>query len=178
MKVPSSAFHNQNKMKKILAITLVLIFLVGCGKVAEKTGKTAVIETNKGIVKFELFTEKAPITTTNFVKLANNKFYDGLKFHRYVEGFVVQGGDPKGDGTGGSPDKIKLEVNPELKHFKGAVGMARSQELDSASSQFYFVLENANFLDGNYAVFGKVIEGMDVVMKLREGDVMEKVYIE
>ncbi len=166
-------------MKKILAIALVLFFLVGCGKVAEKTtGNVAVVETDKGTIKFELFTEKAPTTTSNFIKLANSGFYDGLKFHRYEPGFVIQGGDPKGDGTGGSPDKIKLEVSPELKHFKGAVGMARSQELDSASSQFYFVLEDSNFLDGNYAVFGKVIEGMDVVMELRKGDAMNRVYIE
>lgn len=165
-------------MKKILALTLVLLFLVGCGKVAEQTGKTAVIETDKGTIKFELFTDKTPITTANFIKLANEGFYDGLTFHRYEPGFVIQGGDPKGDGTGGSPDKIKLEVTPELKHSKGAVGMARSQAPDSASSQFYFVLEDSNFLDGNYAVFGNVIEGMDAVMKLRKGDAMKKVYIE
>lgn len=170
-------------MKKILAIVLALFLLAGCGKVAKETSNTkevkiAVVETNKGTIKFELFTEKAPITTANFIKLANEGFYDGLTFHRYVENFVVQGGDPNGDGTGGSPEKIKLEVTPELKHYKGAVGMARSNDPDSASSQFYFVLENANFLDGNYAVFGNVTEGMDVVMKLREGDAMNKVTIQ
>ena len=140
--------------------------------------KIASIKTNKGEIKFELFEDKAPVTSKNFIELANAGFYNGLKFHRYVPGFVIQGGDPKGDGTGSSGKTIKLEINNELKHIKGAVAMARSQDPDSASSQFYITLAETPNLDGQYAVFGKVIEGMDVVMQLRQGDVMKDVSVE
>jgi peptidyl-prolyl cis-trans isomerase B (cyclophilin B) len=91
---------------------------------------------------------------------------------------VIQGGDPNGDGTGGSGKQIELEIHPELRHVKGAVAMARSQEPNSASSQFYFTLEASHFLDDNYAVFGKVIEGMEIVEQLRVGDKMNKVTVE
>lgn len=138
----------------------------------------AVIVTNKGEFRFELYAERAPITVANFIELAESGFYDGLTFHRYEPGFVIQGGDPRGDGTGGSGKTIPLEVHPELKHVEGAVGMARSQDPNSASSQFYVALAPAQFLDGKYAVFGKVTEGMDVVKSLRAGDRMEKVTIE
>lgn len=140
--------------------------------------RVAVLDTTKGIIKFELYEKRAPITTANFIKLANNKFYDGLTFHRVVEDFVVQGGDPSGDGTGGSEETIKLEIHPELKHVKGAVGMARSQNPDSATSQFYFALEDISQLDGGYAVFGIVTEGMSVVESIAIGDVMKTVRIE
>ncbi|MBW6451270.1 MAG: peptidylprolyl isomerase [DPANN group archaeon] len=143
----------------------------------EKTNRFAVIETDKGTIKFELFEDGAPITTANFIKLAESGFYDGLTFHRVEKGFVVQGGDPKGNGQGGSSENIQLEINPELRHVKGALGMARSQDLNSASSQFYFTLEAAHFLDDNYAVFGLVTEGMDVVSSLVVGDKMNKVTI-
>lgn len=139
--------------------------------------KYAVIETNKGIIKAELYTDKAPITTKNFIDLANSGFYNGLTFHRVETGFVVQGGDPKGDGTGGSGKTISLEINPDLKHVKGALAMARSQNPNSASSQFYITLDETPFLDGSYAVFGKVVSGMDVVEKIKVGDKMDKVYI-
>ncbi len=148
-----------------------------------KTGKAiaknryAVIETNKGTIKLELYEDKAPITTKNFVKLAESGFYNGLTFHRYEPGFVIQGGDPKGDGTGGLNETIPLEINKDLTHVKGAVGMARSQNPNSASSQFYITLADAHFLDGNYAVFGKVVSGMDVALALRAGDKMAKVEI-
>ncbi len=147
----------------------------------------AVIETNKGIIKFELLEDKAPITTANFIKLANAAFYDGITFHRYVEGFVIQGGDPitKEDpdsplaGSGGSDENIPLEIAEGVKHDKaGMVAMARSQDPDSASSQFYFTLAAAPHLDNSYALFGEVVEGLDVLMQLRQGDVMQKVYIE
>ncbi len=140
--------------------------------------RIAVVKTNKGTFKFKLYTEETPISTKNFIELAESKFYDELTFHRYVEGFVIQGGDPKGDGSGGSEKTIKLEIHPDLKHVKGAVGMARSQHPDSASSQFYVALEDSHFLDGNYAVFGQVTEGMDVVESLRVGDKMVEVRIE
>ena len=139
--------------------------------------KYAIIETDKGTIKAELFTDKAPITTKNFMDLANSGFYNGLKFHRVEPGFVVQGGDPKGDGTGGSGKTIPLEINPELRHIKGALGMARTNDPNSATSQFYITLEETPFLDKNYAVFGKVVSGMDVVSQIRVGDKMSKVYI-
>lgn len=144
-----------------------------------ETGRTVVIETNKGTIKFALYEQDAPITAANFVSLVERKFYDGLKFHRVVAGFVIQGGDPKGDGTGGSEDKIKLEVSPKLKHDDaGVVAMARSQHPDSASCQFYITLAAIPHLDMNYAVFGRVTEGLDVVKSIRQGDVMETVRLE
>ncbi len=143
-----------------------------------KLGRTIVMETTKGTIKFGLYEEDAPITTKNFIDLTNQGFYNGLAFHRYEPGFVVQGGDPKGDGTGGSDKTIQLEISPKLRHVKGALGMARSQEPNSASSQFYFTLEDSNFLDDNYAVFGIVTEGMDVVQQLRAGDKMTKVTVQ
>jgi cyclophilin family peptidyl-prolyl cis-trans isomerase len=145
----------------------------------EMTGNpTAVILTNKGEFRFELYEKRAPATVANFVELAESGFYDGLTFHRYEPGFVIQGGDPLGTGMGGSGRNIPLEIHPELKHVEGALGMARSQDPNSASSQFYVTLADAHFLDGQYAVFGQVTSGMDVVQSLRAGDVMETVTIE
>ena len=167
-------------MKKIMIVMLLLVMLAACKnetKSAEVKMKIAVIETDKGIIKAELYTDKAPITTKNFIELAGSGFYNGLTFHRVEPGFVVQGGDPKGDGTGGSEKNIQLEISQELKHVKGALGMARSQDPNSASSQFYITLAPAPFLDGNYAVFGKVIEGMEVAEKINIGDKMNKVHI-
>lgn len=144
-----------------------------------ETGRTVVIETNKGTIKFALYEQDAPITTANFVGLVEREFYDGLKFHRVVPGFVIQGGDPRGDGTGGSDAKIKLEVSPQLKHdAAGVVAMARSQHPDSASCQFYITLDKISHLDMNYAVFGRVTEGLDVVMDIKQGDVMKTVRLE
>lgn len=138
----------------------------------------AIIETNKGKIVAELYLDKAPITVENFMTLAEKGFYDGLIWHRYVPGFVVQGGDPRGDGTGGSGKKIPLEIHPEARHVKGALGMARSQDKNSASSQFYITLDRTPHLDEDYAVFGKVIEGMDIAMQLRRGDTIETISIE
>jgi cyclophilin family peptidyl-prolyl cis-trans isomerase len=145
--------------------------------------RKAIIETNKGAITIELYEDKAPITAGNFIDLLERGFYDGLKFHRFEPGFVIQGGDPRGNGTGGFVDpqtgrerRIKLEVAPELKHGDaGAVAMARSQDPNSASCQFYITLGPAAFLDMNYAVFGRVTDGMDAVNKLRAGDVMTSV---
>lgn len=136
-----------------------------------------VFETNKGKFSAAVFEDKAPITAGNFLELVRKKFYDGLTFHRYEPGFVVQGGDPKGDGTGGSEKRIKLEIVPGLKHDLGALSMARSNDPDSASSQFFIVIGEAHFLDGKYAVFGQLIDGAEVAMELRKGDKMEKVYV-
>jgi cyclophilin family peptidyl-prolyl cis-trans isomerase len=144
----------------------------------EKSNHTAIIETDKGTIKFLLYEQEAPITTANFIGLAEQGFYNGLTFHRVEPGFVIQGGDPRGNGTGGSGKTIKLEVSPKLKHGEaGAVAMARSSNPDSASSQFYITLGPAPFLDGNYAVFGRVTEGLEVVQQIRVGDKMNSVRI-
>lgn len=121
-----------------------------------------------GTITVKLDPKSAPITTENFVKLAREGFYDGLTFHRIIEGFMMQGGDPKGNGSGGSDEKIKGEftangVDNPLSHTRGAISMARSQKMDSASSQFFIVHQDCTRLDGQYAVFGYVTEGMDVV---------------
>src|SRR5512136_1125792 len=139
------------------------LLTAGCGG-KKAPNRIAILETSMGTIKFELYEDKAPITTANFVKLAESGFYDGLIFHRVVDNFVIQTGDPKGNGTGGSGTTIKLEIHKDLTHTDGAVGMARSSNPDSASSQFY-ICDGAQHrsLDGNYAVFGQVIEGMDVV---------------
>jgi cyclophilin family peptidyl-prolyl cis-trans isomerase len=140
--------------------------------------RTAVIETDKGVIKFILQEDLAPITTANFIELAQRNFYDGLKFHRVEPNFVIQGGCPHGTGTGGSGKNIPLEVSPNLKHGEaGAVAMARANDPNSASSQFYITLSPTPFLDGNYAVFGRVAEGIDVVRQIRVGDVMNSVTI-
>lgn len=127
----------------------------------------AVIETTMGTIKFKFYREDAPNTVKNFIKLAGEHFYDGLIFHRVIKGFMIQGGCPKGDGTGDPGYKIKAEFNAR-KHVPGTIAMARAQDPDSAGSQFYICLEKSAFLDGKYTVFGQVIEGMDVVKKIGE----------
>ncbi|MEW5761407.1 MAG: peptidylprolyl isomerase, partial [Candidatus Thermoplasmatota archaeon] len=112
-----------------------------------------------------------------FIELASSGFYNGLKFHR-VEEWVIQTGDPKGDGTGGSNKTIPLETHDELKNRRGMVGMARQSDPNSATSQFYILKKDASWLDGQYAVFGEVIEGMDVVDSVVIGDIMVNVSIE
>jgi cyclophilin family peptidyl-prolyl cis-trans isomerase len=139
--------------------------------------QTAVITMEKGgDIVIEFYPADAPKTVENFVKLANKGFYNGLTFHRREEGFVIQGGDPKGDGTGGPGYKVKAEFNKN-QHVRGAVAMARSQDPDSAGSQFYIVLAPAHFLDGKYTVFGKVTSGMNIVDNVKKGDKMKSVKI-
>jgi peptidyl-prolyl cis-trans isomerase B (cyclophilin B) len=146
---------------------------------------TVVMTTTKGTIKVEIFKTDAPITSQNFLDLVERGFYNGLSFHRYEPGFCIQGGDPRGNGTGGFVDPatntertIQLEVSPKLKHSEaGMIAMARSSDPNSASSQFYFTLGPASFLDGQYAVFGKVTEGLNVVKELRKGDKMTKVSV-
>ncbi len=121
-----------------------------------------------GTVKLELDGDTAPITVQNFMDLANAGFYDGLTFHRIMDGFMIQGGDPNGNGTGGSDHNIKGEfaangVNNPISHKKGVISMARAQDFDSASSQFFIVQADSEFLDGQYAAFGNVTEGMEFV---------------
>ena len=142
-----------------------------------RVAQTAEITMEKGgIIKIEFFPDDAPKTVENFVTLAKKGFYDGLTFHRIEPGFVIQGGDPKGDGTGGPGYKIKAEFNKN-KHDRGAVAMARSSDPDSAGSQFYIVLAPAHFLDGKYTVFGKVVSGMNIVDNVKKGDKMKSVKI-
>ncbi len=129
----------------------------------------AIIEINKfGTIKVELYKDVAPITVENFVKLANKGFYNGLTFHRVIKGFMIQGGCPKGNGTGGPGYCIKGEfaangVSNPLKHTRGVISMARAMDPDSAGSQFFIMHQDAPYLDGQYAAFGKVIEGIEVV---------------
>lgn len=126
-----------------------------------------------GPISVELYADEAPITVTNFLKLAGEGFYDGLTFHRIIPGFMIQGGDPTGTGMGGSDQELKGEfssngVDNPLTHTRGAISMARSQSPDSASSQFFIVHQDSPHLDGEYAVFGYVTDGMDVVDKICE----------
>lgn len=121
-----------------------------------------------GTITLELDADEAPISVTNFVNLAEEGFYDGLTFHRIISGFMIQGGDPKGNGTGGSDATIKGEfsengVENNISHVRGTISMARANDPDSASSQFFIVHEDSTFLDGQYAAFGHVTDGMDVV---------------
>lgn len=170
----------------LVGISAMLISLVGCTNnntssqksdeeieiTVESTGELP-IATIKikdfGTIKAELYPDKAPNTVNNFISLANSGFYDGLIFHRVIKGFMNQGGDPDGVGTGGPGYSIKGEFsnngykNNDLKHTAGVLSMARANDPDSAGSQFFIMAEEASHLDGDYAAFGKVIEGMDVV---------------
>ena len=172
---------------KITAITLATVVLAvglmtGCAKEEPQaddfhagytdllTGKYYVEMTiqDKGIIKLELDADAAPITVTNFVKLVEEGFYDGIAFHRIINGFMMQGGDPTGTGSGGSAESIKGEFrtngydNP-IMHNRGVISMARTNEPDRAGSQFFIMHQAAPHLDGNYAAFGHVTEGMDIV---------------
>jgi len=126
-----------------------------------------------GTIEVELDGDTAPITVANFIKLVNEKFYDGLTFHRIISGFMIQGGDPLGNGTGGSDETIKGEfssngVENNISHKRGVISMARSSDPDSASSQFFIMHQDSTYLDGEYAAFGKVTKGMKVVDKICE----------
>ena len=154
----------------ILAMIASLAMFSGCS--GEKEGgnsNTAVIDIKDyGKITVELNPEVAPITVANFKKLVNEGFYDGLTFHRIISGFMIQGGDPLGNGTGGSDEEIKGEfsangVENNLSHTRGAISMARSMANDSASSQFFIVHQDSLYLDGQYAVFGYVTDGIEIV---------------
>ena len=139
--------------------------------------QTAVITLGNGKqIRIEFFHEDAPKTVENFVTLARKGFYNGLSFHRVVPDFVVQGGCPKGDGTGGPGYQVKAEFNKN-KHVRGAVAMARSQSPDSAGSQIYIMLGPSHFLNGKYTAFGKVATGMGVVDQIKVGDRIKSIRI-
>ncbi len=164
----------------VIAVALVLVLILGGGQVpADVPETTAAQETelhhceivieDYGTITVELNATAAPITTANFLKLASEGFYDGLTFHRIMEGFMMQGGDPNGNGSGGSGQTIKGEfsangVENPLKHTRGAISMGRTSfDMDSASSQFFIVQQTSPHLDGQYACFGYVTDGMDIV---------------
>lgn len=134
--------------------------------VKNSTGKFAVIETNMGKIKIKLYTDKAPITTANFQKLISEGFYNGQIFHRIIDGFMIQGGDPTGTGTGGSKEGIKDEFGPGLKHDKKGMLSMANRGPNTGTSQFFITLAATPWLDGKHAIFGEVVEGMDVVDKI------------
>ena len=169
-------------MKKTIVLILALmIFLTACGKQQiatqqptepfQKTRHAEITVRDYGTIRLELDEGTAPITVANFIKLAKDGFYDGLTLHRIMDGFMIQGGDPDGNGTGGSKEKIKGEfskngVNNPISHVKGIISMARSNAPDSASSQFFITVADATFLDGSYAAFGRVTEGMEIAEQI------------
>ncbi|MCR4322780.1 MAG: peptidylprolyl isomerase [Candidatus Azambacteria bacterium] len=180
---------------------LVLVAVAGAGiyyfmyrtNTTSMEGNIVVIETDKGVIKAELRPEEAPKTVANFTDLVGKKFYDGLVFHRVVPDFVIQGGDPKGDGTGGSGTNIPLEIKCQdgsimegkevscavaLPHSDGALAMARSADPNSASSQFYITLGDQAFLNGKYAVFGYVTEGKEIAHLISQGSTIKRIYLE
>ena len=128
---------------------------------------------NYGTIELELDADVAPITVANFAKLVNEGFYNGLTFHRIIDGFMIQGGDPLGNGTGGSDENIKGEfavngIKNSISHIRGTISMARASDYNSASSQFFIVHEDSEFLDGQYAGFGKVTKGIEIVDEICE----------
>ena len=156
-------------MKKlILILTLMLALTLGGTALAAQNPTAAIEMENGGVIELELLPETAPNTVANFVELANAGFYDGLIFHRVIEGFMIQGGDPTGTGAGGPGYHIRGEFSQngfenELSHQRGVISMARAMDPDSAGSQFFIMHQDGAFLDGQYAAFGRVTQGMDVV---------------
>ncbi len=139
----------------------------GDEKTTDTKGKNIVkMETTMGTIKIKLFTKEAPITTQNFIDLINKKFYDGIIFHRVIDGFMIQGGDPKGTGTGGSDKTIQDEFGPGLKHSKAGMLSMANRGPNTGTSQFFITLAPTPHLDGKHAIFGEVIGGMDVVNKI------------
>ena len=175
-------------MKKHLLLSMILLCLLfslaACGRQASDNSSSsdnnnlmsgkhhiAIEVSNYGTIEAELDADTAPVTVTNFINLANSGFYNGLTFHRVIDGFMIQGGDPNGDGTGGSSEKIKGEfskngVENNISHVRGTISMARSSANNSASSQFFIMQNDTTSLDGQYAAFGTVTSGMEIVDKI------------
>lgn len=164
----------RKKLSILFAAVMMVFVLAGCGGAADSGKHHVEIQVKDyGTIKVELDADTAPISVSNFIKLAKDGFYDGLTFHRIISGFMIQGGDPSGNGTGGSDETIKGEfsangVENGISHVRGVISMARSQDYDSASSQFFIMHTDAPSLDGQYAAFGKVTEGMEIVDKICE----------
>ncbi|MBS1516693.1 MAG: peptidylprolyl isomerase [Bacteroidetes bacterium] len=129
-------------------------------------GNFVMMETSMGKIKIKLFTKEAPITTANFKKLVNEGFYNGIIFHRVIDGFMIQAGDPTGTGTGGSKETIKDEFGPGLKHSKKGILSMANKGPNTGSSQFFITLAPTDWLDGKHAIFGEVVDGIDVVEKI------------
>lgn len=154
------------RLSVMLLILSMILTLCGCEK--EENPMVEIEMENGGIMRLELYPDIAPITVENFLDLVNDGFYDGLIFHRVINNFMIQGGDPTGTGMGGSENTIKGEfaqngVKNDLSHTRGVISMARSQSYDSASSQFFIVHQDSTYLDGSYAAFGKMVDGYDVL---------------
>jgi peptidylprolyl isomerase/peptidyl-prolyl cis-trans isomerase B (cyclophilin B) len=172
------------KIKLSTALILVLSLALALPAYAKakksksaKATKFVITLATGGKVEGELYPDLAPITVDNFAKLAGKHFYDGLSFHRVEPGFVVQGGDPAGNGSGGPGYTIKGEFTTKKNHIRGTLAMARTPDPDSAGSQFYICLAPAQFLDGKYAIFGQVTKGMELVDQIKVGDKMSKVEV-
>jgi cyclophilin family peptidyl-prolyl cis-trans isomerase len=176
------------KIRSLLTLVLGLLMFAAAPALAQSkgdlplrhTGHYAMVETEHGIFVIELYPKVAPRTVDNFEKLVNKGFYNGLTFHRVEEGFVVQGGDPKGDGSGGPGYEIVAEIRPDEKHLRGSVATARTgdevnPERKSSGSQFYICLEPQPGLDGQYTIFGGAVKGMNVVDQVKVGDHMKKI---
>lgn len=175
---PTQSFiHDPKKRNLLIGSTIIILLLLvaaityGATRPDPNTPRKVVIETAKGNIEMEVYPQLMPVTVDNFEKLVKSNFYNGLTFHR-VEEWVIQGGDPQGDGTGGPGWSIPLETNPKLTNVRGAVAMARSTDPNLAGSQFYILKKDARQLDNQYAVFGKVIKGMDIVDQIAAGDKM------
>ena len=154
------------RLSVMLLVLSMILTLCGCEK--EENPMVEIEMENGGIMRLELYPDIAPITVENFLDLVNEGFYDGLIFHRVINNFMIQGGDPTGTGMGGSENTIKGEfaqngVKNDLSHTRGVISMARSQSYDSASSQFFIVHQDSTYLDGSYAAFGKMVDGYDVL---------------
>ena len=152
----------------VTSLDALMILQAVAGLTTPAENRSAVIETSMGTITVELYGPQAPNTTANFIELAESGFYDGMVFHRVIDNFVIQGGCPNGDGTGGSGTTVELELHPDLTHVDGTIAMARSQDPSSASSQFYICDGAQHRLDGQYAVFGRVIDGIEVVREIAE----------
>lgn len=163
-----------NIKKEIILLKIIIALLLTTSLFASSNFR---IKTVHGDIVVKLLEKKAPNTVKRIKELIKSKFYNGLKFHRVIKDFVVQGGDPKGNGTGGSGTKLKAEFNDE-KHVLGTVAMARSQNINSADSQFYISLGVHPHLDNKYTVFGKVTKGIEVVKKVKQNDKMILVTLE
>jgi len=184
MPMPMQPTTRRAFLGALAALTLSAAAATGAPTKKPAPHPIATIVTNKGTIKIKLYPEEAPNTVANFIDLARKKFYDGLTFHRVEPNFVIQGGDPKGDGSGGPGYSIKNEADKTLKHNRGAVAMANAGR-DTAGSQFYIVIgQPAPHLDekeddgvNKYTIFGQVIAGQDVAEKIAVGDKMTKVTI-
>ena len=156
-------------MKNLLLTIIGLFYFMTSTANAQDLSNTLYLELKDGRVIIEMRPDLAPQHVARIKELVSEKFYDGLKFHRVIDGFMVQTGDPLGNGTGGSGMKLPAEFNNEP-HVKGTVSMARAQDVNSGDSQFFICLADARFLDGQYTVWGKVTQGMDIVDKIKKGN--------